>query len=147
MFMTMVGYPDRNEEMEIIDKTTTTYTPDIKPVLSGEEIMTLQELVRKVEVDNDVKNYIMDVVRKTRCNEKEAPDFVNEWVAWGAGPRACQYLVLGGKAKAILEGRVKVHREDVDRVAHPVLRHRVITNFNAEAEGMNSDKVIDRLIA
>jgi MoxR-like ATPase len=147
MFMTMVGYPGRKEEIEIIDKTTTTYVPDIKPVLSGEEILKLQDLVRKVEIDDNVKNYIMDVVRKTRCNEMEAPDFVNKWVAWGAGPRACQYLVLGGKAKAILEGRVKVRREDIDRVAHPVLRHRVITNFNAEAEGMNSDKVIDRLIA
>jgi MoxR-like ATPase len=146
MFMTMVGYPGRGEEMEIIDKTTTTYAPEVKTVLSGDDIVQLQDLVRKVEAGNDVKDYIMDLVRATRCNEQEAPDFVNQWVAWGAGPRACQYLVLGGKAKAMLEGRFKVEKGDVDRVALPVLRHRVITNFNAEAEGMNADKVIRKLL-
>ncbi|MBA4387210.1 MAG: AAA family ATPase [Verrucomicrobia bacterium] len=146
MFMINVGYPKRSEEMEILEKTTTTYVPDVKTVLSGEKILKLQDLVRKVRIDKKIHDYILDLVRATRCGEPEAPDFVNQWVGWGAGPRACQYLVMGAKAKAILDGRAAVERSDVDRVAHPVLRHRVITNFNAEAEGMNPDKLIDRLI-
>jgi MoxR-like ATPase len=146
MFMIHVGYPGRKEELEILERTTTGYSWKLQPVLSGKEIVELQDVVRKVEVPPDVKNYVLALTRATRPHESEAPDFVNQWVSWGAGPRASQYLVLGAKARALLQGRAAAAREDVDAVAAPVLRHRVIANFNAEAEGQNVDRIIARLL-
>ncbi|MCX7702736.1 MAG: AAA family ATPase, partial [Planctomycetota bacterium] len=118
----------------------------IEPVLSGEEISALQRLVRKVPVSDYVVSYATDLARATRPPLKESPEFVKNWVAWGAGPRAAQYLVLGAKARAVLNGRYNVSCEDVRKVAYPVLRHRILTNFNADAEGINSDKIIGMLI-
>ena len=146
MFKIFVDYPTENEEYEIIRSTTAMWTPDLRKILSAEDILALQEIVRRVPAAEHVIRYAMKLVRQTRLNNPEAPSFVKELVSWGAGPRACQYLILGGKARAILNGRYYVSCEDVRSVAHPVLRHRIITNFNAEAEGITPDKIVDRLI-
>jgi MoxR-like ATPase len=147
MFNTLVDYPSEDEEFEIIKRTTTIMKHDIQPVLSGADIMRLQEFVRTVPAAEHVIRYAMKLVRSTRINGADAPDFVNEWLSWGAGPRAAQYLILGGKARAVLYGRDHVSTADIDAVALPVLRHRIITNFTAEAEGITTDKVVERLIA
>jgi MoxR-like ATPase len=146
MFNILVDYPSADEEFEIMKRTTAAIEQTIKPILSGEEILRLQEIVRKVPISDHVTRYAMRLVRCTRIRSADAPDFVNEWLSWGAGPRACQYLILGGKARALLHGRHHVSIEDIQGVAHPVLRHRLITNFNAEAEGINTDKIVDRLL-
>jgi len=146
MFNILVDYPTENEELEVMRLTTTEYQPELTAVLSREEILRLQEIVRRVPVADSVVAYAMKLVRATRVRTAEALPFVNEWVAWGAGPRACQYLILGGKARSILEGRTFVGTDDIRAVAHPVLRHRVITNYNAEAAGITADTVIDRLL-
>jgi MoxR-like ATPase len=145
MFNTLVDYPSEDEEFEIVKRTTTVIKQEIEPVLSGEEIRELQDLVRRVPIADDVLRYAMKLTRATRVRSPSAPDFVKEWLSWGAGPRASQYLTLGGKARAVLRGRHHVSRADIDAVALPVLRHRIITNFSAEAEGITADKVIEDL--
>jgi len=146
MFKIFVDYPAENEEYEIVRSTTAMWTPDLKKILGAQDILALQEIVRRVPAAEHVIRYAMKLVRQTRVNSPEAPSFIKEMVSWGAGPRACQYLILGGKARAILNGRYYVSCEDVRAVAHPVLRHRIITNFNAEAEGITPDKIVDKLI-
>ena len=146
MFNILVGYPTAEEEFEIMKRTTSLQKHELKAILSGEEIERLQEIVRRVPIADHVTQYAMRLTRATRIRTPDAPDFVNEWLSWGAGPRACQYLILGGKARALLHGRSHVAIEDIQGVAHPVLRHRIITNFNAEAEGITADKIIDRLL-
>ncbi len=146
MFNILVDYPTEDEEVEIMRRTTAGTDAAISNVLSGEEIQKLQSLVRKVPISDDVIRYVLRLTRATRVRKDEAPDFIKEWLAWGAGPRASQYLILGGKARALLYGRDYVACEDIQAVAHPVLRHRILTNFSAEAEGITSDKIIDRLI-
>ena len=126
--------------------TTAEHQADLEAVLSGEEILELQNLVRRVPVAEPIIRYAMQLTRMTRTGTPEAPDYVNEWVSWGAGPRATQYLILGGKARALLEGRFFVNTEDIRSVAHPVLRHRIVTTFSAEAEGITPDTIVDRLI-
>jgi len=146
MLNILVDYPDEQEELEVMKLTTAEYSPDIEAVLSREDLLKLQDLVRKVPVSDSVVRYAMKLVRATRVKTDESLPFVDDWVAWGAGPRACQYLILGGKARAILNGRTYVGAEDIRAVAHPVLRHRVITNYNAEAAGITSDTVVDKLL-
>jgi MoxR-like ATPase len=146
MFNIIVGYPNRQEELGIMKATTSTAKPELKPVLSGEQIMKLQQIVRQVVVADHVFEYACDLVRATRPKEQGVPKFIPELVSWGAGPRASQYLILGGKARAILHGRLHVTTEDIREVAYPVLRHRLVTTFNADAEGINTDMVIERLI-
>ena len=146
MFMVHVDYPSADEELKIIQTTTSQYKGEVETVLGGEDIMKLQDLVRRVPVSDHVIKYALEFSRRTRVNSDDAPDFVKEWLAWGAGPRASQFLVLGGKARAVLEGRNFVSGEDIRAVAKPVLRHRIITNFSAEAEGITSDTVIEKLI-
>ena len=146
MFEILVDYPEEEEEYEILCVTTSELPGKAAEVLSGEDIRQLQEIVRRVPVAEHVVRYAMELVRKTRVQKDAAPDFVKEWLTWGAGPRAGQYLILGGKARAILNGRYHVSCEDIKSVAHPVLRHRIITNFNAEAEGIKPDHIVDRLI-
>jgi MoxR-like ATPase len=148
MFKIFVGYPKWDEEFDIVNSTTGVTDSKLEVVLSGEEIQQLQKIVRKVPVADHVVHYAMNLVRKTRIMDKEAdlPDFVKLYVSWGAGPRACQYLVLAGKARAVLEGRPYVATEDIRAVAAPVLRHRIITNFNADSEGVKSDDIVERLI-
>jgi MoxR-like ATPase len=147
MFMVKVDYPSLDEEREILRRTTEANEVEISPVLSGNDILELQEIVRRVPIADHVMDYALKLTRSTRLTSPDAPAFVKEMLSWGAGPRASQYLVIGAKARAILKGRFYVAGEDVQAVAHPVMRHRLITNFSAEAEGINSDKVIDRLLA
>ena len=146
MFKVFVKYPSFAEERQIAKATTAIQTDSIKPVLTGEEIIELQNLVRQVPVTDHVVDYALALVRQTRIGEPGAPDFVNEWLSWGAGPRAVQFLLLGGKARALLQGRSHVSTEDIAHLAKPVLRHRIVTNFSAESEGISPDQVIDRLV-
>jgi MoxR-like ATPase len=146
MFNISVSYPSRAEELEIMKQTTSTYRPELKPILQGEQILRLQEVVRQVVVADHVFAYAADLVRATRPRETAAPKFITDLVMWGAGPRASQYLILGGKARAILHGRLHVTTDDIKEVAYPVLRHRIVTTFNAEAEGVTTDDIIDRLL-
>jgi MoxR-like ATPase len=147
MFEILVDYPEEDEEYEILRTTTAEQVGKVNEVLSGEDIIKLQSIVRRVPIAEHVIRYAMSLVRKTRVHKGDVPDFVKEWVTWGAGPRAGQYLILGGKARAILRGRYYVSCEDIASVAHPVLRHRIITNFNAEAEGIKPDHIVDKLLA
>jgi MoxR-like ATPase len=146
MFKVFVRYPGYDEEYRIAQTTTAEFSPQVGEVLSGPEILQLQQLVRRVPIAPFVIHYALRLVRATRVHEGDAPGFVKDWVSWGAGPRGMQYLLLGGKARAVLEGRFFVTTDDIRAVAHPVLRHRVITNFNAESSGISPDKVIDRLM-
>jgi MoxR-like ATPase len=146
MFNIIVDYPDRAEELEIMKRTTSTAKVELGALLSGDQILRLQEVVRQVVVADHVFAYAADLVRATRPRAPGVPKFVPELIAWGAGPRASQYLILGGKARAILHGRLHVTTDDVRHVAYPVLRHRLVTTFNADAEGVTTDDIIDRLI-
>jgi MoxR-like ATPase len=146
MFKVFVRYPSFGEEFEIARRTTALATEEINPVLSGEQILELQRVVRKVPVTDHVINYTLALVRQTRVGEPGVPRFVRDWLSWGAGPRAVQYLILGGKARALLYGRAHVQTDDIQALAFPVLRHRILTNFTAASEGITSDTVIKRLI-
>jgi MoxR-like ATPase len=146
MFNIFVDYPDEEEEFEIVRRTTADTVSKITATLSGEEIMALQHIVRRVPVADHVLRYALQFTRLTRREKGEVPDFIQEFVSWGAGPRASQYLVLGAKARAVLHGRFYATCEDVRKVAAPVLRHRILTNFNAEAEGVRPDDIVRRLI-
>lgn len=146
MFNIQVGYPTEDEEFRIIRLTTENRKPELSHVLSGEEVIALQEIVRKVPVADHVIRYALQFSRLTRRTEGGVPDFVNDFVSWGAGPRASQYLILAGKARALLKGRYHVSTDDIRSVALPVLRHRIVTNFNAEAEGIKSDSIVRRLM-
>ncbi len=146
MFKVFVKYPSYDEEFRIAESTTADLHPEVAEVLSGEDIIRLQQMVRRVPVAPFIIHYALRLVRATRVHEGDVPAQVKDWVSWGAGPRGMQYLLLGGKARAMLEGRLFVTTDDIRAVAHAVLRHRVITNFNAESSGVTPDKVIDRLI-
>ncbi len=141
-----IGYPTREEERDIVMATTQTVRQEIRPVLSGADIIWIQQLVRQVPTSQHMVDYAVDLVRATRPKEAYSPDFVKNWLAWGAGPRAAQNLILGGKARAILHGRFAVSAEDIRSVAYPVLRHRIFTNFNADAEGIDVDQVIAKIL-
>lgn len=146
MFNLWIGYPARDEEVEIVKRTTGEDTPPPQKVFGAEEIIALQRLVRRIPVADDVVSYAVDLARKTRPDDPAAPDYIREWVKWGAGPRASQYLVLGAKARAALAGRFAPSREDVRSVAMLVLRHRLVTTFAAEAEGISSPDIVNRLV-
>ena len=147
MFMIHVGYPTEAEELEIVRRTTAEYRPELGQILSTDDVATIQQTVRKVPVADHVIKYALQLTRLTRRGEGGCPDFVNEFVDWGAGPRASQNLILAGKARALLKGRFHVSTEDIRAVATPVLRHRIVTNFAAEAEGMGSDQIVEKLLA
>ncbi|MDC1142756.1 MoxR family ATPase [Planctomycetota bacterium] len=147
MFNINVEYPTDEEELQIMKMTTATYRGEVGHVLDGEKIQRLQQLVRKVPISEHVIRYAMQFARLTRLNNPQTPDEIKRLLAWGAGPRASQYLILGAKARAVLNGRYYVSSEDVRAVVHPVLRHRIIPNFSAEAEGITSDIIIDKLIS
>src|SRR5207302_7664205 len=133
-------------KFEIARRTTALASEDIQPVLTGEQILELQQLVRRVPVTDHVIQYTLALVRQTRVGEPGVPKFVRDWLSWGAGPRAVQYLILGGKARALLYGRTHVQCEDIQSLAYPVLRHRILTNFTAASEGITSDTVIDKIL-
>ncbi len=147
MFQVDVGYPSESEEQEIVRQETSSYTPELRPVLSPERILELQELVLRVPAADHVIEYAVALTRRSRPAEPTAPDFVREFVSWGAGPRASKYLILAGKARALLDGRYAVSREDVRALARPTLQHRILLNYRAEAEGVRSGEIVDRLLA
>ena len=146
MFNIIVDYPSAEEELAIIKQVTGTYKADLEVALTGEDILRLQEIVRRVPVADHVFQYARDIARASRPNTAESPPFVNELVQWGAGPRAGIYMTLAAKARAILHGRYHATTEDIRAMALPVLRHRIITTFNAEAAGIRSDEVAERLL-
>src|SRR5438876_7058796 len=146
MFNVVVDYPEEEEEFRIVEMTTSTHVPQIERVLSATDILEMQDIVRKVPVAPYVIRYAMKFTRLTRKDKGEVPDFIRDYVTWGAGPRATQYLVLGAKARAVLHGRYYVSCEDIREVAVPVLRHRIITNFNAEAQNIKPEDIVTRLI-
>lgn len=147
LFLVKVDYPDREQERQIISRTTGTFDAEIGPVIDGPQILELQKVVRKVPVPDHVMDFVLDLVRFTRPNSTDAPAFVKDLVEWGAGPRACQNLVLAGKVRAVLRGRFHVTDDDIEALAHPVLRHRIVPTFNAEAEGVKADDIITRILA
>lgn len=146
MFHIRVDYPSHNEEIEIVRRTTTLREPQINHALSGEDIIKLQDLVYRIPVPDHVYQYAVTLVRRTRKDDPDAPQYIRDWVSWGAGPRASQYLILGAKARSILRGRGYASVEDIKAVAGPVLRHRILLNFNAEAEGITSEDVVLKLL-
>jgi len=146
MFNTFVDYPNEEEELQIVRRTTADLPQRAEPTLSGEEILNLQQIVRKVPVADHVSRYALKFTRLTRREKGNVPDFIESYVSWGAGPRASQFLVLAAKARAVLHGRYYANCEDIRAVAAPVLRHRIITNFNAEAEGIKPDWIVQKLI-
>src|SRR6266566_3119461 len=146
MFMVTVHYPSRAEELEVLKRTTGAVGEKVGRVISGAEILRLQEIVRRVPIGDHVFHFVLDVIRMTRPNEPGASDFVRHWLSWGAGPRAGQFMILAGKARALMRGRLHVMIEDIEAVAAPVLRHRIIPNFNAEAEGITVEQIIEKVL-
>jgi MoxR-like ATPase len=146
MLNVRITYPDLNDEVRVLMTTTGVEAADISAVLDADDVLALQRTVREVEVAADVFQYVAELVRATRPTETSSPDEIRRWVRWGAGPRAGQSLILAAKARALLAGRVHVSPADVRRLAAPVLRHRVLLNFHAEADGTTTDDVVDLLL-
>ena len=147
MLSISIGYPTRSEEREIVNATTQSMKKEIHPVLQARDVIWIQQLVRQVPASQHMVEYAVDLVRATRPKEPPSPDFVKNWLAWGAGPRAAQNIILTAKARAILHGRYAVTTEDLRAMAFPVLRHRIFTNFNADAEGVDVEQVIEKIVA
>ncbi|MBU23436.1 MAG: AAA family ATPase [Acidobacteria bacterium] len=147
MFHTIIEHPPVEEELEVVRTTTAIQDPQFSHAVTGADLVQFQELVRKVPVSEPVMRYALDLVRTSRSGKNDdAPDFVKKWVAFGASVRAAQYLVLGGKARALTEGRYHVNFDDIRALAHPVMRHRVLTNFHATSEGVTTDQIVDQLL-
>ncbi|MEX2191101.1 MAG: MoxR family ATPase [Bacteroidota bacterium] len=146
MFNLWLDYPSIEEEMEIVKTTTSPYKASIRPVLRGDEIVVLQDLVRRVPVADNVVQFAVNLVNRSRPQSSHAPAFAKQWIRWGAGPRASQYLILGAKTRAILQGRHTPDIDDVRALTGPVLRHRIVPSFNAEAEGITSVQIIEKLL-
>jgi len=146
MFMIGVDYPTREEEIAIAQTTTGASLPTLENILSGEKVMQYQNLVRRIPVPDHIYHFAVDLVRRTRPGSDDAPDWISPYVGWGAGPRAVQYLILGARARAALNGSYMVRQEDIVSVAEPVLRHRVIKTFTAESEGITCRSIISRLV-
>ncbi len=146
MFNLLVDYPSEDDELLIAQHTITNQEEPLESVLSATQILNLQQLVRRVPIEQEVVRYAVQLVRATRPNSEDAPDFVRQYLSWGAGPRASQYLIVAAKARALLRGNLTVAHEDIRALAHPILRHRIITNFQADAQRITRDDVINRLI-
>ncbi|MEX1017963.1 MAG: MoxR family ATPase [Phycisphaeraceae bacterium] len=146
MFKIRLDYPSLDEEVEIALNTTSKRPEELAPVLSAEQIIGMQQVVREVIVARPIASYAVRLARATRPNEEDNPDFIKQYLSWGAGPRACQALLLGAKAKALLDGRPSVAIEDIRFVARPVLRHRIVPNFTAESENVSTDDIVEELL-
>ena len=146
MFNIVIDYSPEDEEMEVVRRTTAIQEEQLVPAVTGKDIVAFQELVRRVPVAEPVLRYALSIVRTTRPNGNSAPDFVKEWIQYGASVRAAQYLVLGGKARALVHGRYYVTYEDIRSLCHPVLRHRILKNFHAESERITTDQLVDQLL-
>ncbi len=146
MFNVVMDYLPEDQEVEVVSSTTSSFIPELECVITGREITEFQKVVRKVPLAEEVARYAVRLVSASRPNSDNSPDFVKSWVSWGAGLRASQYLILGAKARAIMEGRYNVSIKDIKALALPVLRHRVLTNFYAESEKVTSVDIIDKLV-
>ena len=146
MFNILISYPSRNEEVKIVKSTTSTLQETVNPVLSSEDLFAYQNLVRNVPVADNVIEYAVDFVNSTRSTNNGQVGPAKDWLEWGAGPRASMYLILAAKAKALLEGRTSPDIADVQHMLNPVLRHRIIPNFNAEADGISRDNILEKLL-
>ncbi len=146
MFNLWLDYPSMAEELKIVKTTTSQFAPSLNHVLSGEQIISFQNLIRRVPVADDVIEFAVRLATRTRPKTEHAPAFVNDWLSWGAGPRASQYLILGAKTKAVIDGRHTPDIGDVRAMAGPVLRHRIVPNFNAEADGVTPIDIVERLV-
>ena len=146
MFKIQVDYPSFEEELQIAETTTSTGFSQLQAMLDGEDILQLQQIVRKVLIGRSVSAYAVRLVRATRPKSADAPEFIKKYLTWGAGPRACQSILIGAKANALLDGRVNVSTEDIQYVAYPVLRHRLVTGFSAESDGLTTDHIVEKLI-
>ena len=146
MYHIIIEHPPYNEEIDVVRTTTAIQDPKLERPVSGDDLIRFKELVRKVPVAEPVLRHALDIVRATRPRAKDSQEYINKWVAFGASVRAAQYLVLGGKARALTSGRYHVSFDDIRALAHPVLRHRIITNFHAQSEGVTTDQITDRLL-
>jgi MoxR-like ATPase len=146
MFHIVIEHPPYDEELDVIKSTTSTQNPQINRPISGDDLVAFQRLVRRVPVAEPVMRHALDIVRASRPKDGTSKEDIKKWVAFGASVRAAQYLILGGKARALTSGRYHVSFEDVRALTHPVLRHRIITNFHAQSEGVTTDQVVDRLL-
>lgn len=146
MFNLKINYPTNDEEITIVRQTTKPVNDRLSPIMTKSEINSYQSLVRRVPVADNVVEYAVKLVSATRPNSENTPNFINESISWGAGPRASQFLILGSKAKAILEGRPTPNIDDINSLAIPILRHRVLTNFNAETQGLKVEDLISQLL-
>ena len=146
MFNLKINYPTNDEEIAIVRQTTKPVSDSLSPIMTKSEINSYQSLVRKVPVADNVVEYAVKLVSATRPNSDNTPNFINESISWGAGPRASQFLILGSKAKAVLEGRPTPNIDDINSLAIPILRHRVLTNFNAETQGLKVEDLISQLL-
>jgi MoxR-like ATPase len=146
MFNVVINYLPEDEEVEVVARTTSRLPDPIEPLFAGDDVLRFHDVVRRVPIAEDVIRYAVRLASSSRPREPGTPNFINEWISWGAGLRAAQYLVLGGKARALLQGRAHVSTSDIRSLAHPVLRHRILINYRAEAEGVTVSKVTDRLL-
>jgi MoxR-like ATPase len=146
MFEIRIEYPQKSEEVEIVRTTTALREVDLQRVLTADQVLEAQKVVRKIPVGESVIQFAVDLVSSTRPKSPDAPDFVKQWVRWGAGPRASQYLILAAKARAAIRGNLAVSIADVEQIAPVVLRHRIVANFHAESEGITTDEIVNRLL-
>lgn len=147
MFNLWLDYPTAAEEVQIVKSTTSSFAPELKHVLDGSEIISFQDLIRRVPVADNVVEYAVRLATRTRPKADQSPPFIRSWLSWGAGPRASQYLILGAKTRALLSGRHTPDINDVKEMAGPVLRHRIVPNFNAEADGVSAIEIVQRLVS
>jgi MoxR-like ATPase len=146
MFNVVIDYLPENDEVEVVKQTTAGKPKTIEPIFSGEDVLGFHSVVRRVPIAEDIVRYAVRLAGASRPGKPEAPDFINQWVSWGAGLRAAQYLVLGAKARALLAGRAHVSADDIRALVHATFRHRLLINYRAEAEGVNVETVINRLV-
>ena len=146
MFNVVVDYLPEDEEVAVVTRTTAGPASKLTPLFTGADLVAFRSVVQSVPIAEDVARYAVRLAAASRPHQEGTPDFINEWVSWGAGLRAGQYLVLGAKAKALLDGKSHVSIEDIRHVAHPVLRHRILVNYRAEADGISTEQVIGRLL-
>ena len=146
MFNTVIDYLPEDDEVAVVAQTTSGQPPPIEALFSGDDVLRFHGMVRKVPVAEDLVRYAVRLAAVSRPHQKESPEFINNWVSWGAGLRAGQFLILGAKVRALLQGRAHVTQEDIQSLAHPTLRHRILINYRAEAEGITVEKVIDRVL-
>ena len=146
MFNVIIDYLTEDDEVAVVQQTTADQVESIEPLFNGDDVLRFHDLVRKVPVAEDIVRYAVRLAAASRPHQKNTPDFVNEWVSWGAGLRAAQFLVLGAKARTLIQGRSHVETQDIQALAAPVLRHRVLVNYRAEAEGMSTQKIIGQLL-